>query len=218
MPSTRDIKATTPAFVVDSETLVRNSGRQIDWANVADSFRSGAVVVTVAAAAALAATTVTVNALPGALPAGAVLRFSADEYATLTAAAAAGATSIATEPLVGALEIGDTATYAGAAGKKVLPAGTVVGELLGAGKISPRVATTNPATGILEATAIEDEASHALTGYGVLVGGVFYENLLPDATGTGGVGGTATLPAAIVTELRSGGVGYTFEPYGNTAV
>lgn len=93
-------------------------------------------------------------------------------------------------------------------GKKVLPAGTVVGELLGSGKISPRVVTTNPATGILKTNAVEDEESAALSGYGVYKGGVVFESLLPDATGT-----PKTLPSAMKTELASAGCTFKYEAY-----
>lgn len=129
-----------PDFVVDIASVTRNSGRQIDWANVAAGY---------------------VNALTG---------------------------------------------------KKELPAGTVIGEALSTnGKISPRAATTNPATGILETRAIEGADAHALTGYGVLVGGMIYENLLPDATGT-----PKQLTNAVKTELNAAGVGFAFEQYGDS--
>lgn len=103
-------------------------------------------------------------------------------------------------------------TYKNASGKKVLPAGTVVGSLLGAGKISPRVATTNPAIGLLQTAAIEDEETAAATGYGIFRGGVFYENLLPDATG----GPPKRLAAAVVSELNASGTGYSFMDYTDT--
>lgn len=125
-----------PGFVVDGPSLELNSGRQIDWANVAAGFI-------------------------------------------------------------------DAAT-----GKKVLPAGTVIGELLGAGKISPRVLTTNPATGLLATTAIEGDRSAALSGYGVIVGGVIYEALLPDSSGSPKV-----LAAAIKTELGTAGCTFKWELY-----
>ena len=95
-----------------------------------------------------------------------------------------------------------------ATGKKVLPAGTVVGELLGAGKISPRVLTTNPATGILQTTAVQDAPEHALSGYGVYVGGVVYEALLPDAAGSPRV-----LADAIKTELDTARCTFKYERY-----
>lgn len=89
------------------------------------------------------------------------------------------------------------ATY-GVAGKRRIPAGTVMGELLsGNGSISPRVVTTNPATCILATDANEDSQSDARSGYGVIVGGLIYENLLPEATGT-----PARLASAVRTELE----------------
>ena len=53
-----------------------------------------------------------------------------------------------------------------ATGKKYIPAGTVCGELIsaGAGTISPRVVTTNPATCILATAAYEDDPTAAATG------------------------------------------------------
>jgi hypothetical protein len=94
-------------------------------------------------------------------------------------------------------------------GKKVLKAGTVVGELLGTGKVSPRVVTTNPAVGLLETDAIEGDQSAALSGYGMLIGGAVYEALLPDATG----GPPRTLAAAVKTELQAAGTGFAFVKY-----
>jgi hypothetical protein len=63
----------------------------------------------------------------------------------------------------------------------VLKAGTAVGDALGAGKISPRVVTTNPAIGFLATDAVENDPVSARSAYGVIVGGELYENLLPDA-------------------------------------
>ena len=102
-------------------------------------------------------------------------------------------------------------TATNADGKKFLVAGTVVGELAGAGRVGPRVATTNPAIGILETDAVQDEGFAALTGYGVIKGGILYENLLPDATGT-----PKTLAAATKTELNAAGNGFSFEQYGDS--
>jgi|SRR5919205_1219171 hypothetical protein len=96
--------------------------------------------------------------------------------------------------------------YKNSAGKKVLPAGTAVGTLLGSGKISPRVADTNPAVALLATTAIEDEDSAAASGYGVFLGGVFYENMLPDASG-------GVLPADIKAELAEAGTGFAWRTY-----
>jgi hypothetical protein len=199
-------------FVVDPHSIVRLSGRQIDWAHVATSFYSTAVVVTVGTGgAAQGATTVPVTALPGALPNGTTLDFGGAKFARLTAAAAAGATSLTVAALPTAVVAGDTATYVGPNGKKTLPAGTVVGSLLGSGKVSPRIVTTNPAIGVLETSAVEGETQAALTGYGVIAGGILYENLLPDASGSPKV-----LATAVKTELNANGTGFAFEQYGDS--
>lgn len=136
MASRTTTRVGRPGFAADPDSIELNSGRQIDWANVAAGYI-------------------------------------------------------------------DAAT-----GKKVLPAGTVIGELLGNGKISPRVVTTNPATGILATTAIEGDRSAALSGYGVMVGGVIYEALLPDSAGSPKV-----LAAALKTEMAAAGCTFKFERY-----
>jgi hypothetical protein len=100
-----------------------------------------------------------------------------------------------------------------ATGKKRLPAGTVIGETLGAGKVSPRVAATNLATGILETDAVEDSLVDSLSGYSVIRSASVYENLLPDATG----GPPAVLAGAIKTELQTNcPMGFHFEVYQDT--
>jgi hypothetical protein len=100
-----------------------------------------------------------------------------------------------------------------ASGKKIIPAGTAMGTLLGAGLMSPRVVTTNPAVGLLEGDAVEGSLDDSLSGYGLLVGGVVYENLLPDATG----GPPAVLASAVKTELQANcPMGWQFEVYQDT--
>lgn len=93
-------------------------------------------------------------------------------------------------------------------GKKVIPAGTRMGELLGSGKISPRVVTTNPATCILETNAVEGAKEHAKSGYGVMVGGVLYEGLLPGASGS-----PRRIPSAERTELDAAGCTFKWDTY-----
>ena len=100
-----------------------------------------------------------------------------------------------------------------ASGRKIIPAGTAMGTLLGSGKMSPRVVTTNPAVGLLEGDAVENELVDSLSGYGLIVGGVVYENLLPDATG----GPPAVLASAVKTELQTNCPrGFQFEVYQDT--
>jgi hypothetical protein len=94
-------------------------------------------------------------------------------------------------------------------GKKVLKAGTVIGTLLGSGKVSPRVVTTNPAAGFLETDAVEGDPAAPLSGYGIIVGGNLFENLLPDSAG----GPPRVLATAIKTELAANTAGFFFETY-----
>lgn len=98
----------------------------------------------------------------------------------------------------------------GAAGEKVIPAGTIVAEL-DSGLIVPRTddietapasAVTAPAVGVLVASAHQKSLSDSKSGYGVYMGGVFYETLMPDA----GDAGIATFK----TEL---GNRFVFESY-----
>lgn len=198
-------------FVADENSIVRNDGRQIDWAGVGEQYRATpGQTVTASANAAALATAISVNALTAAIPSGTVLNFSpgAGKFAKLTAAAAIGATSIAVEALPTAISAGDTAVHAGS-GVKKLKAGTVVGEAASTtGRLRPRVVTSNPATGILATDAVEDDTAAALSGYGVLIGGAIYEALLPEATGSPRV-----LPSAVKTELNSAGTGFAFLAY-----
>lgn len=91
----------------------------------------GSVKVIVAPAGAAQGATsipVTGNLLTGAIPAGTVLRFSSDEFATVNAGGGvAGGASVPVEALVNALESADTAIYPGTSGRKYIPSGTVFG-------------------------------------------------------------------------------------------
>lgn len=81
-------------------------------------------------------------------------------------------------------------TRVNAAGKKYVPDGSVMA-LLASGKMIPRDDVdispapgdqlgTETAVGLLVGEANEADLSDALTGYGLLRGGLVYENLLPD--------------------------------------
>lgn len=98
--------------------------------------------------------------------------------------------------------------------KKEIKAFTVMCELA-SGKVIPRADRTGAETAsmILETNAIEDDPTAALSGYGMIIGGSLYENLLPDSTGSPKV-----LPAAYKTELQTAGVstGFQFEQYADT--
>lgn len=101
-------------------------------------------------------------------------------------------------------------------GKKRLPAGTIVGELSD-GRICEdggTDATVSPedessTLGILLTDANEGASEEALTGYGILVGGVLYENLLPDATG----GPPKTIGSQAKTDLATAGCTFKYVNY-----
>lgn len=199
------------AFIADPHSIDRvPTGRQIDWANVGNEYRTtpglAIVNVTVASSAIATATSVSVNALSGPIPSGTTISLGTNKFMRLTADAAAGATSLTVAALPTALAGAETGVYAGTAGSgnKVIKAGTPVGDLLGSGKISPRIATTNPAIGLLETDAVEGDPSAAISGYGVISGGSIYVNMLPAVwlTGTPKV-----LITAVATELQTAGVG-----------
>lgn len=132
------IVSTRISFIVDERSVMRDGGHQIDWANVAD-------------------------------------------------------------------------TYKNADGKKEILAGTVMGTLLGSGKMSPRVATTNPAVGVLATTAVEGSPNMPKSGYGLIIGAAVYENLLPDASGS-----PAVLATAVKNELKANGYAWSFHSYADS--
>jgi hypothetical protein len=162
-----EYNVSTAAFVADPHSINRlPTGRQIDWDAIGDSYRDTAEIVKLSAAAAADDTTLAVDALPVAIPAGTNLYFGqAKEFARVTANAAAGATSLTVEALPSALEDNDEATIGGA-GDKTIPAGTVMAAL-SSGKMVPRAARpgSETAIGILESAAVEGSKSAALSGY-----------------------------------------------------
>jgi len=199
------IYGSMPNFVADPESIDRNTGRQIDWSKVGPAYMAGQrYTITAGATAAIAATSITVAALPVALPVGTVLDFTgAGKFATLTANAAAGATAITVEALDASVINGNTAVYVVSySQEKVIPAGTVMAELA-SGLIVPRAARPGAETamGILWSTAtsaLYEPNSDSLSGYGIIIGGVIYENLLPEVI------------TAYKTELNTAGVGTGF--------
>jgi hypothetical protein len=279
------------AFAVDQESLVRNSGRQIDWDYVTAAYRSSSETIQLAAAAAAGATSLTVDALPvnvqagailnfgsyapvtvtvndadvnatettitvtalsGPIPSGTILQFSGAGagFAKLTANAAAAATTLTVEALPEDIDNAATALFPGgtiqarvtanaAAAATTLtvdelqfaiaddaqatlegtddhsiPASTCMCQL-SSGKIVPRVIRpgSETAIGFLETDASEDDRSAALSGYGVIIGGALYENLLVDANGG------ATISATYKTELQTAGVGtgFAFHAYADNS-
>jgi hypothetical protein len=73
------------------------------------------------------------------------------------------------------------------------------------------VTLTNAPIGFLATDALEDDPSAAKTGYGIIVGGSIYENLLPEATGSPKV-----ISASVKAQLDQTGTGFYYEQYGDT--
>lgn len=96
-------------------------------------------------------------------------------------------------------------SFAGSDGKKVIPAGHRVYETT-EGKIIPKqTAAQEPLLGLIETNAIEGDKSAALSGYGVIIGGVVYTELLPE-----------TLDSTAQAELAAVGTGFAFETYSDS--
>jgi len=83
-------------------------------------------------------------------------------------------------------------TYGVGGGRKRIPAGTIMTEIVGGddeGKVVPTAAGAAGATGqqfVAETDMDSHNLNHAISGYGMLVGGVLYENLLPEGAPAAG--------------------------------
>jgi 3D (Asp-Asp-Asp) domain-containing protein len=154
------------------------------------------------------ATTLTVEALPEDIDNAATALFAGGTIgARVTANAAAGATTLTVDELQFGIADNSTANVPGL-GKKAYKAGTVLAELSG-GKCVARADRpgSETATCILETAACEDDIGDP--GYGCLVGGQLYENLLPDAV-------AGDVSSTYWTELATNGCAFNREDYGDT--
>lgn len=187
---------TAPVWAGD--WLDRNSlvpgGAKVD---AAQFYAEDSVLVKLSAAAAADATSISVDALSGAVPSGERLYFGeSKEFALTTATAAAGATSIAVQALPSALEDNDEARYAGTGTKrKAIPAGTLVGRTF-----AERAAGTafGPAADaddevLLVAFDVTDAANNSDVEL-YRPGRIVKENFLPNF---------ASLSSALLTKLRA---------------
>lgn len=102
-------------------------------------------------------------------------------------------------------------------GKKRIKAGKIM-SLVANGQMIPyggTDATVSPdetpttAIGLLASEANEDAPAEALSGHGVITGGVVWENLLPDAEG----GPPLALAAGEKTALTNGGASFQYRTY-----
>jgi len=166
---------TRPEFIF-GQTGVEGTPVRVDWSRVTDAFREGAFTVKLNGAVTAAATSATVDALAKALKSGAILRFAAGQYLELTADAAAGATTLTLSAALA--NIADNAeAVVGGTGDKVIPAGTIMAPVSGGYYIPRATSGATTATRIIKSTATEGVNDLA---HGAIVGGVIYENMLPD--------------------------------------
>jgi hypothetical protein len=166
--------------------------------------------------AAAGATSIATDAIPTALAGAETATASGQKYAQTTADADEGDTSLTVEALKVGLDAGDEATVLGADAEagldKFIPAGTVMSEL-STGKVVPRSMRpgSEAAKYIMETNANENSKSDSLSGYGMLLGGVVLENLLPDADPS-----TGLIPSGYKTELAAAGTGFAYEVYNDS--
>jgi len=155
--------------------------------------RADRVAVTVTASALAAATSITVAALAGPIPANKTITLTGNKLARTSAAVAAGATAIPVYALPQALAGTETGEYAGT-GRVEIPVGTPLGRT---------IAERNAGTGFGPAVDTDDEvylnAVHIKDASDIddcdlyRHGKVVYENYLP---------GVAQMAAGLLTKLR----------------
>lgn len=174
---------------------------------------TNAQIVKLSAAAAAGATTITVAAADGTIANSSTALFSGGTIqAKVTTFAAAGATALVVDELQFGIADASTATfYTEGSGPKVVAAGTVMCEL-STGKLFPRSLHpgSEAAVGILETEASE-KSNGVLAGFGLIVGGVLYENLLPDAAGD-----PLVISSTYKTELEASGTGFSWQAASNS--
>jgi hypothetical protein len=167
----------------------------------------GVEIARVTTAAAAGATSLTVDAIETDIEDNDAATFNGGTIqARVTANAAAGATSLTVDELQFGIADNATATIGGTSAKRV-PAGTVVAAL-SSGKVVPRAIRPGSETsiGLLETDAVQDDRAASLTGYGIIIGGAVFENLLPDAV-------AGSISSTYKTELQTAGVGTGFAFY-----
>ena len=194
---------TTLRPVVDEASLERTTGAQVQWSRVTATNADSAKIVRA-------------FAVVGRTASGALVPRSV--AATLTSVVVTA--NVATVTLVAhGYAVGDVITVAGANlayanGRKTVltvpTADTFTVEATGGNATATGTITGNyAAVGFIETDATQNAPAEAATGYGVVVGGVIYESILPDASG----GPPKTLSAAIKAELVTSGCTFKFAPY-----
>lgn len=196
----------TYGFVADPGSVRLSTGRQFDWAAVADSRKNSDDKKEVAAGTVVAlqgdgkivprADTVSVSQLADDGSNGITATATGHGFATGDSIVIAGANE---DRFNGTFTItvsdANTFTY------------TTTGDTE-AGNATGTLVASPAAWGVLISTAREDAQEHAVSGYGVYLGGHLYENILPDSSGSPKV-----LPSAYKDEM---GALFTFETYADS--
>lgn len=190
--------------IADESSLERTPGAQIDWsvitadADGAKRVKAGAVVSRMASgkvqprayAQSITSVVVTSNVATATKVAHG---YSVGEQVYVSGGSLAYANGLVT---VATVPTADTFTYA-ATGANATATGTIV--------------ASRAATEILETDATDLNLAESYSGYGSIVAGVLYANLLPDSAGTPKV-----LPAQYVTELKNANCTFKFVQYADT--
>lgn len=169
---------------------------------------AGEFALTTADAAA-GATSISVEALDAQIESADTATYEGGTIqARLTASAAKGATSLTVDDLQFLVPNDAEAIYS-PGGSKVIKSATIMAELSG-GKVIPRKAVTGSETaiGFLVGDVEEDALQDALSGHGLIIGGVVYEDLLPDRDESGF--------ATWITEIKTAGPGLRLETYSDS--
>lgn len=160
----------------------------------------GAGFALVTADAAAGATSLTVEALPEDIDNAATAPYTGGrKLARVTTIALAGATSVTVDAIAENLDDNDVAYYGGTPGSETIPAGTVFCEL-SSGKVVPRVDRPGSETAamIAKTPMARNDQTAAVSGFGFYIGGVIFENLLPEADS-----GTGLISSTYKTELEA---------------
>lgn len=200
-------------WVVDMTSLIRDTGRQIDWDLITNKYSRGSFTVKLAEAVEVGETEVTVDALPEALKKGDILEFPSG-FLKLDADAEKDETTITVVAPLNALAddeeaIAISALYEGQnRGALFIPESTICVEVDAATNRKIVPVDMHPdgdaADGqwmVLLTNAKNDSKTDAETGYGVTFAGVLYENLMSDAINN--IASPGNLPAAYKTALGS---------------
>ena len=201
-----------PGFAVDHGSIDKNSGRIIDFAAVSSNFLNASTNKKEIEAGRAVSERGDGSIVPRTDTEQSGLALSDDGAGTVTATQADhGYKTGDMVTIEGAAEArfngtfsvtrvdADTFTYS-------IPDGDST-----AGNATGTVTSYIKAVGFLVATSTQDADQDAKSGVGVVIGGVVYENLLPDAQDNGG-----SLPQGIKDDLAATSKGFVYETYEDT--